>query len=345
MSNLGINNNNSISKPEPVKQVDKKTDDKTPVQKEQTPALTSDQYSGTNMCANQEVPKVCLFPEDEHLTDKNAINPSQKIENDVPERSEKDRRVTERKGTMFANWGWNRAAYTQSDINFRGPGYNFTLYNVDAHDKQTPFNFETYFSPTKLSIPQTNGRIGYYFDNKHSIAIGVDHMKYKMINNQPMNISGTISPEASQQYAGTYNNDPIVVTPDFLTYQHCDGLNQAFVELGTTEPIWESKNGQHALSFTGSLSGGPVVPDTEADLFGKEGDHHFHFAGYGAGAKVGLRADFFKYFFIEGNVKGGYINLPDVLVSAPDNKASQSFEYMQASAVFGANIPINTKKK
>lgn len=348
MKSVNVSNINTIQKPEDIKQV-KNGETSKLQQTEQTPPGNSDIFVGG--IPGKAAPKVDLFNEDTPLlkskfsaTD-NKINLGEGNSLKDSGKSEKERGVTERKGTLFANWGWNRAAYTQSDINFRGPGYNFTLHDVVARDKQTPFNAVTYFSPTKLSIPQTNGRIGYFFDNKHSIAIGVDHMKYKMVNNQPANISGYISPEASQQYAGTYNGEPFVITPEFLTYQHCDGLNQAFVELGTTESLWASKNGQHALSLSSSVSGGPVVPDTEADLFGREGDHHFHFAGYGVGAKVGLRADIFKYFFIEGNVKGGYINLPDVLVNAPNDKASQHFEYMQASAVFGANIPINTRKK
>lgn len=342
MSDIGmksgnVSNINTIRKPEDIKQI-KNGETPKPKSLEQISPGTPDKI------AIKAVPKVDILNGNVPATDNNIKFGDGNSFKDSGN-TEHDRKVTERKGTMFGYWGWNRAAYTQSDINLHGPGYDFTLHDVVAKDYQTPFDIGTYFGPTKLSIPQTNMRFGYYFDDKHSISIGHDHMKYKMVNNQPLNISGNISPEASQQYAGNYDGEPIVVTPDFLTYKHCDGLNVADVELGTTETIWASKNGQHDLSFTGSVSAGAVIPDTEANLFGKDGDHRYHLAGYSGGAKVGLRADIFKYFFIEGNVKGGYINLPDVLVSAPNDKASQSFEYMQASAVFGFNVPINTRKK
>lgn len=41
---------------------------------------------------------------------------------------------TLKKGTMFVFWGWNRAGFSNSDIRFRGNGYDFTLSNVVAHE-------------------------------------------------------------------------------------------------------------------------------------------------------------------------------------------------------------------
>ncbi len=35
-----------------------------------------------------------------------------------------------KKGQMFVFWGWNRAAFTHSDIHFQGNGYDFTLFEV-----------------------------------------------------------------------------------------------------------------------------------------------------------------------------------------------------------------------
>ncbi|MCF8444579.1 MAG: hypothetical protein K9G29_06180, partial [Crocinitomicaceae bacterium] len=38
-------------------------------------------------------------------------------------------------GTAFVSWGYNRTAYTKSNINFVGTGYNFTLRGVKAVDR------------------------------------------------------------------------------------------------------------------------------------------------------------------------------------------------------------------
>ena len=71
-----------------------------------------------------------------------------------------------KKGSSYAYWGWNRSCYTNSDITFTGRNYDFTLENVIANDRQSKFDFETYFSPTKLTIPQYNFRFGYFLGLK-----------------------------------------------------------------------------------------------------------------------------------------------------------------------------------
>ncbi|HYG49428.1 MAG TPA: hypothetical protein VD905_00930, partial [Flavobacteriales bacterium] len=57
-----------------------------------------------------------------------------------------------KKGEFFFSWGYNRAAFTKSDIAFSGPGIDFTLSNVAAKDRPTPLNFNDYF--VNVTIPQ-----------------------------------------------------------------------------------------------------------------------------------------------------------------------------------------------
>ena len=82
------------------------------------------------------------------------------------------------KGTFYGYWGYNRSGYTKSNIRFVGPGYDFNLAGSKAHDNQSPFSFGTYFNPKKITVPQFNARIGYYFKNHWAIDFGYDHMKY-----------------------------------------------------------------------------------------------------------------------------------------------------------------------
>lgn len=84
------------------------------------------------------------------------------------------------KGKMFVFWGWNRASYSNSDIHFKGANYDFILSDVKAKDRITPFSFYDYLNPTRITIPQTNFRIGYFFHDNYSVSIGVEHMKYVM---------------------------------------------------------------------------------------------------------------------------------------------------------------------
>ena len=74
-----------------------------------------------------------------------------------------------RKGAIFLYWGWNRAIYSNSDVHFRGNGYDFTLHNMIAKDRPTDFSFDDYLNPLRVTIPQTNARIGYFI--KDNLAL------------------------------------------------------------------------------------------------------------------------------------------------------------------------------
>ena len=59
--------------------------------------------------------------------------------------------ITNAQSRLMFHWGWNRANYSKSDIHLKGNNYDFTLHDVVAKDRQTPFSFDVYFHPTKFS--------------------------------------------------------------------------------------------------------------------------------------------------------------------------------------------------
>ena len=74
----------------------------------------------------------------------------------------------------------------------------------------------------------------------------------------------------------------------------------------------------------------------------KEARHDkFNIAGYGISAKAGLNFTFFKYFFIQTEVKGGFINMNNIKTSAnPSYKAEQNFWFIQSVVSFGGIFRI-----
>ena len=43
------------------------------------------------------------------------------------------------KGKFYLYWGWNRGAYTDSDIHFKGSDYDFVLHDVKAQGSSKRF--------------------------------------------------------------------------------------------------------------------------------------------------------------------------------------------------------------
>ena len=247
------------------------------------------------------------------------------------------------KGKFFVYWGWNWASYTDSDIHFKGENYDFTLSNVKAQDRQTKFSFRDYFNPGRLTIPQTNYRIGYFFKENYTISIGVDHMKYVMVADQDAIINGVIN-EGNLTYDGTYNNQTINLAEDFLRFEHTDGLNYVNVELKRFDDVssWfglELENLQ--INLTEGVGVGLLYPRTNTTLLGKERHDDFHLSGYGMSVGAGLNITFLKHFFLQADLKGGYINMGDIRTTKSTlDSASQSFYFFENTFVFGGKFRI-----
>ncbi|MEO9954262.1 hypothetical protein [Nonlabens sp.] len=243
-----------------------------------------------------------------------------------------------KKGDFYVYWGWNLSGYSDSDITFKGDGYDFTLDNVQAYDRQSDFDPGKYLNPESITIPQYNFRIGYYVRENYSISLGIDHMKYVVAENQTVNINGFIN-DTNSLYNGVYNNEAIVLEPTFLTFEHTDGLNYVNVGLRRHDDLFQYRNFELNTLF--GLETGVLVPKTNTRLLDKQRYDQFHVSGYGVNAVGGIQLTFLKYFFVQSELKGGYINLPDVRTTMDEaDSASQSFWFYQVNMVFGARFKV-----
>lgn len=241
------------------------------------------------------------------------------------------------KGKFYIYWGGNRSYYTKSDITFRGEGQEFTLHNVPAHDKPKGWHID-YLNPTRMTIPQTNLRIGYFISNKYNVSIGVDHMKYVMYQDRAVDVTGSY-PNAGS-YGEQLPNGQVLLTEKFLTFEHTDGLNYVNAEINRVDDISKlfgiNNTDKIQVNTTYGLGAGILYPKTNAQLFSMDRHDDFHVSGWGASAKVGLNVTFFKYFFIQAEAKGGYINMPNIYVTNDNSwKAKQDFNYIQIPLVVG----------
>lgn len=253
-----------------------------------------------------------------------------------------DKYTAHNKGKIFISWGGNRESYTKSDVTFRGKDYNFTIDNMVAHDKPKGWCLD-YINPLKMTVPQTNFRLGYFFSDHYSVTIGVDHMKYVMTQNQIANVTGNIA--TGSDFDGTYNNTPLEMTPELLKYEHTDGLNYAHTEVSRFDDIsylFKLPNTDKVqINLTQGIGFGILYPKTNTTLLGKERHDEFHVSGYGTSVKAGLNFTFFKHFYVQGELKGGYINMQDIRTTkSTDDSASQDFFFLQRIIAFGGIFKI-----
>jgi hypothetical protein len=246
------------------------------------------------------------------------------------------------KGKFYVYWGGNRETFSKSDIRFKGADYDFTLYDVVAHDKPKGWHVD-YVNPARMTIPQTNLRIGYFINDHYNISIGFDHMKYVMNNDRRVQYSG------AYPNAGSYGENPVgnelTLTEDFLLFEHTDGLNYVNTEIARVDDISSlfglPNTDVFQVNTVGGLGVGLLYPKTNTTLLGKDRYDEFHIAGFGASAKVGLNFTFLKHFFIQTELKGGYINMNDIKTTKSSaDSASQEFWFLQRIITVGGIFRI-----
>ena len=254
-----------------------------------------------------------------------------------------DKYTAHNKGKFYVYWGGNRDNYSKSDIRFSGDGYDFTLEDVTARDKPKGWHVD-YINPGRMTIPQTNFRLGYFINDKYNISIGVDHMKYVMYQDRVVNYTG------NYPNRGTFNGDnvapnQVLLTDDFLTFEHTDGLNYVNTEINRVDDISKylklPNTDKFQINFTEGVGIGFLFPKTNTKLFNKPRHDDYHVSGYGISAKAGLNFTFYKYFFIQTELKGGFINMPNIRTTADSaDSASQKFWFLQKVIAFGGIFRI-----
>lgn len=244
-------------------------------------------------------------------------------------------------GKLYIYWGWNLSAYSQSDIHFKGSNYNFILSDVVATDRQTS-NLKEYVKPSTITIPQYNFRIGYYINEKYSISLGNDHMKYIVKTGQQADIDGIIN-NTGTRFDKEYNQEELEVTLDFLIFEHSDGLNYENIDFRRHERLKQSKN--FTVDAFAGVGAGIMLPKTNVTLFKGKRYDKFNVAGYGVNLLAGASITFRGRFFIQSEMKGGYSNLPSIRISKDKSeKAYQDFYFFQYNILFGMNFKISGKE-
>ena len=246
---------------------------------------------------------------------------------------------------VYLYWGYNRDRYSNSDIRIYGKGFDFTIYNVGAHDKQTKFSAPVYFGPSTITVPQYNYRLGFFIKHNIHISFGLDHMKYVMAQNQTVIMSGYIDSSVSQKYGGVYNNKPMVMSSDLLTLQHTNGLNSVTLDVAWMLPIFHTKNDILHIGWNFGTGGVFMVTRTQAHFMGVWYGNYFHLSGVTVPFYTGPRIDIWKCFFVAAELKGGYVYLP----WAPFETTNQSgvvhhFTYMEYYVVAGLSFPLEKKE-
>jgi hypothetical protein len=232
------------------------------------------------------------------------------------------------RGTLYGYWGYNRSGYTKSNIRFVGPGYDFMLNGSVAHDNPSPFKASVYFNPKLITVPQFNARLGYYFRNHYSVSFGYDHMKYIFADNNNVLLNGTITPgiDTVTDWSGTYTNFPVVTDRSSFHYENSNGLNYLRLGVERTDNLYQIGD-WFMLSSQAGLGIGGILSFNDFKFAGQEDRVTISMSGYALSAHAGARFEFFKHFFIQTDLSGGFMHQVQVRTRANEANAYARHKY------------------
>jgi hypothetical protein len=248
-----------------------------------------------------------------------------------------------RKGRVFLYWGYNRAYYDKSDIHFKGEHYDFTLHDARAEDMPEPFDPEVYFNLKSLSVPQFNFRAGYFIGDRTTVSLGWDHMKYRLVTTQQLNISGYIDPGMYPYtgYSGTFDHSPLLYNKSFMDYHHSDGFNYIRAGVERHAPLAVIRPDRIELTMYAGAGAGIMLPWTDFTFFGQHFRNKLHAAGFAGSLNSGIRLELFRWFFLQFNAQAGMAGMPDIVLEDHlPSRASQNIVFFERSWAFGAYLPL-----
>ncbi len=248
-------------------------------------------------------------------------------------------KISTNSGTLFMNYGFNKCYFTKSKLQFIGAGYNFNLSGVKGEDR-------TNIAGTNL-LSQFNARIGYNFDDAYAISLGLDHMKYSILNNQTTLLNGKINSglDPVTGLNGTYFNEPFEIDTAKFNYVN-QGLNFVNIKLSRLDRIfWVGRNNEFTLTSDFAIEAGVLVSSTDFTFGGNIDKKTNSFSGLGIGAYAGLRFEFFRHFFIQTGFSGGFIRQMRTRTFEfdPNSYSSQNLGYGQFETTAGFLFYIRPK--
>ena len=223
--------------------------------------------------------------------------------------SKKKQKISVAQGTLFGYWGYNRSAYTKSNLRFLGPGYDFTMQGVEASDNPSRIGSGHYIDLKKITVPQFNARVGYYFKDHWAISFGYDHMKYIFNDQNEVLLSGQIDPgvDTETNLSGIYNAEPITTDRKTFHYENSDGLNYLRFELTRSDLLFGfGDKKQFMITSNLGVGAGTILSFNDFTFAGKKNVRTISMSGYGISAHVGLRFEFFRHVFLQSTLSGGF---------------------------------------
>jgi hypothetical protein len=97
------------------------------------------------------------------------------------------------------------------------------------------------------------------------------------------------------------------------------------------------------VNFVSGFSLGFMYPRTRAVLLSRSINDQWHVSGYGTSLNAGINLTLGKHFYLQTTAKGGYINMPNIVVTnLRQDRAKQYFTFLQTLVALGYRFQLGS---
>jgi hypothetical protein len=243
---------------------------------------------------------------------------------------------TNGKGTLFGYVGYNRSAFTASNVNFSSTNYDFTVGDMMFSDNEEGVGMGEYFN---TSSPQFNIHLGYFVANKWAITLGMDRLNYFSNANQSVTLDGAFSPDSHSDFSGPYQNEEVVLNRNQLYLQQNGGVSYVRVGLLRVDQLYKSRKAEFAINTVAGVGFGGLFSGLDYTFDNQTVQNTSSLSGFGISGHLGLRFDFFQYVFLQIALSGGLLNQGNIqLTTNSTTTASHKMGYISPEISLGFNV-------
>ncbi|PWH84646.1 hypothetical protein [Brumimicrobium oceani] len=249
---------------------------------------------------------------------------------------------TNGQGTLFAQVGYNRSAYSNSDVSLNGNFYDVVLNNTVIQDNAEGKGMGSFLSS---SSPQINIKLGYFIQPKWAITLGFDRYNTFFEDNQSVGLEGTFTPEAHSNYIGAVD-DEILLTRDQFSIAQSRGINFLSIGVQRNDQHFKSRKAEFAFHTLYGIQAGPLLTQVDYTYDGYVSPSVSSLSGIGVAANIGIRLQFMQYIYLQLELDGGLLNQNNIKLSSNgDTTGKQVVGFISPSVHLGFNILAGSKDK
>ena len=247
---------------------------------------------------------------------------------------------TNGQGAIFAQFGYNRSAYTKANINVKSNNYNYTLHKTALSDNEEEKKMGAYFSSTS---PQFSAKLGYFIANKWAITASFDRYNSFFKNKQKVELEGVFSPNSHSIYSGSVAETILLDREEFNIAQR-RGMNIISLGVQRNDMLGRTKRSEFAIHVLYGLKAGMILTNADYTYNYSTTKGLTSVSGFALTADVGVRLDFFQYVYIQIGVNGGLLNQGNLKLSpSADTKGKQVVGFISPNISLGFAVFASTK--